>query len=135
MINPERSDNRTPPEPLVPETPPGPIREPVFLSRIYALLDGHLHDSSVCVNWLANELAISRKTLYRRVYRLRQLTPNDLIRQYRLHKAADLLSTGCSVAQTASFTGFKTSSHFTAVFKEFYRQTPTKFMASRINRS
>lgn len=102
------------------------------MSRIYALLDGHLHDSSVCVNWLAHQLVMNRKTLYRKVGSLSQLTPTDVIRTYRLRKAAELLCTGCTVTQTASSTGFKTPSHFTTVFKEFYRQTPSEFVASRV---
>lgn len=106
-----------------------------LMTRIYALLDDHLHDPAVCVNWLADQLVMNRKTLYRRVFSLSQLTPTALIRRYRLHKAADLLRTGYTVTQTADSTGFKTPSHFTTVFKGFYRQTPTEFMARGVVKS
>jgi signal transduction histidine kinase/DNA-binding response OmpR family regulator len=104
-----------------------------FLNRIYALLDGHLNDPAISVDWLADQLAMSRKTLYRKVHSLMHLAPADLMRQYRLRKAADLLGAGYSVAETAELVGFKTPSHFALVFSEFYQQTPTKFMASRVN--
>ena len=108
-----------------------PGKRHIFLVRIYTLLEQHLPDPSLSVNWLAAQLAINRKTLYRKVEKLSQLTPTDLIRQYRLHKAAELLHIGYTVAQTARLIGFKTPSHFASVFKKFYRQTPTEFIASQ----
>ncbi|SFC00248.1 helix-turn-helix domain-containing protein [Spirosoma endophyticum] len=116
---------------LPPEDVASPGKQPNFIVRIYSLLDQHLPDPSISVNWLANQLAINRKTLYRKVQCLSQLTPTDLIRQYRLHKAVELLRIGYSVTKTAGSIGFKTSSHFAAVFKEVYRQTPTDFIASQ----
>ncbi len=70
---------------------------------------------------------MSRKTLYRKVQSLTQLSPNKLIRNYRLRRAADLLQAGHSVSETAYKVGFETSSHFARAFKELYNQTPTEF--------
>lgn len=102
-----------------------------FLTRIYGLLDGHLDDSTINVDWLADQMAMNRKTLYRKVQSLIQLPPADLIRQYRLRKAAELLRSGRNVSETADLTGFSTPSHFATVFREAYQQTPTEFMANR----
>ncbi len=102
-----------------------------FLQRIYALLEQHLDNPSVNVDWLADQLAMNRKTLYRKVQSLIQLAPADLIRHYRLRKAVDLLGAGCNVAETADLVGFSTQSHFTIVFKEFYQKTPTEFINSQ----
>ncbi|MDB5243600.1 MAG: hypothetical protein JWP57_4225 [Spirosoma sp.] len=102
-----------------------------FLGSIYAVLERHLDDTQVNVDWLADQLAMSRKTLYRKVQSLIQLAPADLIRQYRLRRAADLMGAGHNVAETADRVGFSTPSHFAIVFKEFYGQTPTEFISSR----
>ena len=110
---------------------PDPVRPDPFLQRIYNLLDQHLDDPSISVEWLADELAMSRKTLYRKVHSLIQLPPADLIRQYRLRRAAELLYAGRNVTETADLVGFGSPSHFSIAFKEFYRKTPTAFMASR----
>lgn len=113
-----------------------PDRSPhAFLKRIYGLLEQNLENPSVNVSWLADQLAMNRKTLYRKVERFIQLTPTDLISQFRLRKAVELLRIGYTVTQTATLIGFKSSSHFTTVFKEFYRQTPSKFIASQLKRS
>ena len=114
---------------------PSPISvvDDVFLSRMYTLLENHLNDPALTVDWLADELAMSRKTLYRKVHSLTQLNPHELIRQYRLRKAADLLRAGHTPSQTAYLTGFKTPSYFTLVFKEFYHKTPTEFVAGGLS--
>ncbi|QDK82220.1 response regulator [Spirosoma sp. KCTC 42546] len=113
------------------DTPtPLDITKDPFLHRVYELLDNHLDNPSLNVDWLADQLAMSRKTLYRKVHSLTQLAPNELIRQYRLRKAADLLRSGRNVTETAYLVGLKTPSHFTLVFKEFYHKTPTEFIAN-----
>ncbi|GAB3940821.1 hybrid sensor histidine kinase/response regulator transcription factor [Spirosoma harenae] len=106
----------------------------IFLHRIYELLETHLSDPSLDVDWLADQLAMSRKTLYRKIHSLVQLAPNELIRQYRLRKAADLLRTGHTASQTAYLVGFKTPSYFTIVFKEFYHKTPTEFAQTGLDK-
>ena len=112
------------------ETRPANESTDPFLLRIYGLLDRHLDDDSIGVDWLADQMAMSRKTLYRKVQCLLQLSPADLIRQYRLRKAAEFLRTGRNVSETADLTGFRTASHLSMLFREGYGQTPTEFVAS-----
>jgi signal transduction histidine kinase/ligand-binding sensor domain-containing protein/DNA-binding response OmpR family regulator len=119
-----------------PDTPsPINIVEDAFLHRVYELLENHLSDPLLNVDWLADQLAMSRKTLYRKIHSLVQLNPHELIRQYRLRKAADLLRAGHSASQTAYLAGFKTPSYFTMVFKEFYQKTPTEFVANGLSKA
>ena len=98
-----------------------------LLRRMYDLLDGQRAGVLVNVDWLADQLAVNRKTLYRNVLRLTRLSPADLIRQYYLHKAASLLREGYTVAEAAYRVGFTTPSHFAVVFKQHYGQTPRQF--------
>ncbi|GAB3926359.1 response regulator transcription factor [Larkinella terrae] len=90
-----------------------------FLVRIYTLLDQHLDDSSIGVYWLADQLAMDRKTLYRKIQSMIQLAPGDFIRRYRIRKAAELLQAGHNVAETADLAGFSKPSHFTTVLSRF----------------
>ena len=98
-----------------------------FLRRLYTLLDGYVHDATSNVDWLAAQLGISRKTLYRQVLRLTNYSPTDLIPQHRLGQAVVLLQEGHSVTDTAEAIGFCSASHFATVFKKQYGQTPTEF--------
>ena len=99
-----------------------------FLRRIYQLIEDHLDDSSLSVEWLADQLAMSRKTLYSKVHTLTQLSPNELIRQYRLRKAIDLLRLGHNMSETAYMVGFESPSYFTKVFRDFYQKTPSEYL-------
>ncbi|GAB3796361.1 hypothetical protein GCM10028819_13840 [Spirosoma humi] len=99
-----------------------------FLRKLYTLIEAHLDDSTLSVEWLADELAMSRKALYLKVHNLTHLSPVELIRQYRLRKAIDLLRLGHSAAETAYLVGFETPSYFTKVFREFYKQTPSAYV-------
>ena len=99
----------------------------VFLHQVHTLLESNLGNPLLDVDWLADQLAMSRKTLYRKIHSLVHLSPTDLIRQYRLRKAADLLRAGHSASQTAHLVGFKTPTYFATAFREFYQKTPGEF--------
>lgn len=118
-----------------PDTPilPDAVQDP-FLQQVYELLEANLENGSINVDWLSGRLAMSRKTLYRKMSSLTRLAPNELIRNYRLRRAADLLLAGKNVTETAFQVGFKTSSHFAIVFKELFGQTPTDFVNNRAGR-
>lgn len=103
-------------------------RSDQFMGRIYQLLEQRLDDSSLSVEWLADQLAMSRKTLYQKVHNLTHLSPNDLIRQYRLSKAIELLRQGHNSSETAYMVGFESPSYFARVFREVYQQTPSDYV-------
>jgi signal transduction histidine kinase/ligand-binding sensor domain-containing protein/DNA-binding response OmpR family regulator len=98
-----------------------------FLQKIYRLLEGRLDDSSFGVDELADSLAMNRRTLHRKLSTLLNLSANDLIVQYRLKRAAELLMQGQPVSQTAYQVGFESPQYFAKVFKAFYQCTPTEF--------
>ena len=103
-----------------------------FLQQFYNLLDENLSNTSLNVDWLANQLSMSRKTLQRKVSSLTNMEgPSELIRHYRLRKAVDLLLAGKNVTETAESVGFKATTHFTKSFRDFYHQTPTQFIEER----
>ncbi len=111
-----------PDAPFQPETV-----EDEFLKTLYAQLERHLDDSAFGVQELATQLAMSRRTLHRKLATLTGLPANELMRQYRLKRAAQLLRTGYTPAETAYLVGYDSPAHFSTIFKEFYRQTPTEF--------
>ncbi len=107
--------------------PPLATVDDAFLQQVYSLLENHLNNPTLDVDWLADQLSMSRKTLYRKTHSVLSLAPTDLIRHYRLRKAADLLRAGHSASQTAYLVGFKTPAYFATAFREFYQKSPTEF--------
>ena len=112
-------------------TPKRKLSQDSLLLFIEELLATHISDPTLNVDWLAGQLDMNRKTLYRRVLHQLHQTPSDLIRQFRLRRAVELLKAGHLITETANLVGFHTPSHFASVFKEFYHQTPTEFITSR----
>ncbi len=111
------------------ETPAAPETvQDKFLRSLYTRIDQHLDDSSLSVESLAEEMGVSRKTLYRKTHGLTQLSPNEVIRQYRLRKAVDLLKEGYNASETAYMVGFETPSYFGQCFKELYGVTPLDYL-------
>jgi signal transduction histidine kinase/AraC-like DNA-binding protein len=112
-----------------PELPhPMELLQDGWLKELYQVLETHLDNPALSVEWLAGQMAVSRKTLLRKVQALTKLSPNELIRQYRLRKAADLLRAGHSVAETAYAVGFETPAYFGQCFKELFNITPGRFV-------
>ena len=101
-----------------------------WLQTLYKVLETHLDDPLLNVGWLAEQMAMSRKTLLRKVQSLTRLSPNELIRYYRLHKASDLLRAGHNVSETAYLVGFETPAYFGHCFKDYYQITPSEFAHS-----
>ena len=99
-----------------------------FLRRFYSLLEQRLDDSTLSVDWLADQLAMSRQALNKKLQSLTNQSPVELIRQHRLRKAVDLLRLGHNASETAYRVGFESPSYFTRVFREYYQQTPTDFV-------
>ncbi|MEZ0539284.1 ATP-binding protein [Fibrella arboris] len=99
-----------------------------FLKNVYAYIESRLDDSSLTVDELAKRHNMSRRTMHRKLTSLTNLSANDLIRQYRLRRAAELLRAGYSVAQTAYSVGFESPTYFSTLFKQTYQQSPTDFV-------
>ena len=85
-------------------------------------------DEKIDIATLAGEFAMSQSTLYRKVKAVSGLSPNELIRNIRLNRAAQLLKDPqLSVSEVAWQTGFGSPVYFRACFKERYGVTPTEF--------
>jgi signal transduction histidine kinase/DNA-binding response OmpR family regulator/ligand-binding sensor domain-containing protein len=98
-----------------------------FLKSAYAVIETNLDSERLDVEYLATKLSVSRRTLNRKLAVIADTSANELIRHYRLKKAAELLIKGEPVSSTAYATGFSTPSYFTQCFKEMYGVSPAQF--------
>ncbi|USG64197.1 helix-turn-helix domain-containing protein [Brevibacillus ruminantium] len=80
---------------------------------------------------MAARLFISPYYLLRCFRRLRDCSPGQYLIRKRLEAARELLrGTSLSVAQVAHQVGFRNSAHFSHVFHQEMKQTPTEFRRS-----
>lgn len=100
------------------------------MKRLHEILEQQLDNTAFTVGNLAREVGMSRRTLHRKVSITTQLSPKELIRNYRLKRAATLLKKGKSASETAYLVGFESPAYFATSFKEFFKKTPSEYAAS-----
>ena len=98
----------------------------VFLQSIADLIEVHIDDEMFGVEKMANKLLLSRSQLHRKLKAIANLTPSQYIRNYRLHRAKDLLeSKAGTVSEIAFQVGFSNPSYFAKVFQDLFGQLPS----------
>ncbi len=109
---------------LPPNDPPlkGSILETVLQS-----IDNHLSNEVFGVEMLSREVGMSERQLQRKLKRITNKTPNQLINSVRLHRAKELILTGENNISEASYlTGFSSPSYFSKCFKKEFGKTPSE---------
>jgi signal transduction histidine kinase/DNA-binding response OmpR family regulator len=102
-----------------------------FLLRIKEVIHERMSDEQLSVESMADEIGISRSQLYRKVTALTGLSMNELIRNFRLKRAAQLLQQNWGpVSQVAYEVGFSNLSYFSKVFKEEFGVLPSEYEKS-----
>lgn len=99
-----------------------------FFVRITQCIEKHLSESEFSADTIADEVGMSKASLYKKVKATVGLTPHGLIKQYRLRKAADLLkNSNMSVSEVIYETGFNSRSYFYKSFNEMFHCHPKDF--------
>lgn len=105
-----------------------PSADEQFLIKVKEVIHQRLTDEQLSVESLAEEIGMSRVQLYRKVTALTGVTVHELIRSFRLQKAAQLLAAKWGpVSQVAYEVGFSNLSYFSKVFKEEFGRLPSEF--------
>jgi signal transduction histidine kinase/DNA-binding response OmpR family regulator/ligand-binding sensor domain-containing protein len=99
-----------------------------FLMKVKETILKRMDDEQLGVESLAEEIGLSRSQLLRKITALTGVSVNELIRTFRLQKAAQLLEQNWGpVAQVAYEVGFSNLSYFSKVFKEQYGVLPSEY--------
>lgn len=99
--------------------------EELFLRKVITLIETHLADPDLDVQRLERELALSNTQLYRKLKALTGKGGNELIRTFRLHRAAQLLQAGGrQVAEVAYAVGFNDPNYFIRAFRKEFGTSP-----------
>ena len=99
-----------------------------FLTKMNALIEENVANSALSVNFLAEQLNISRSGLFAKLKSLADVTPNEMIQVVRLKRAAQLLLEGkYLVSEVGYMVGFSSPSYFTKCFYKQFGKKPTEF--------
>ena len=116
--------------PLTKENNKNNRNDNAFLEKLYSIMEENLDNQNFDINTLAKELYLNRTHFYQKVKVLTNQTPFELIKMYRLKKAAQfLVQQKLPVNEVFLMTGFKSRTHFAKIFKEKYNVSPSKYAA------
>lgn len=108
--------------------------EDKILNKLMGILDNYVAESEFNIDQLADELHMSRTQVFRKVNALTGYTPNDLLRNLRLKKAASMFRSGHKhIAQVMHQVGFNNQSWFGKCFHELYGLTPSEYIKQKRN--
>lgn len=103
-------------------------KEEVFLVKVKEVMEKRLSESAFGAEEFAKEINMSQSQFLRKLKALTNQTINVYIREYRLQRAAELLSNkSATVSETAFKVGFESLSYFSKVFQEKYGKLPSDY--------
>ncbi len=99
-----------------------------FLDKLYSLMEENLDNQDFDLNSIAKELYLNRTHFFQKVKTLTNQTPFEILRNYRLKKAAEfLVQKNLSVNEVYAMVGFKSRTHFSKIFKDKYGVSASKY--------
>jgi len=101
-----------------------------FLQTMTNLIEENLSDSNLSVEFLTEQMGISRSSFYNKIKSLTGSTPNELIQLMRLKKAAQLLTEHkYRISEICYMVGFNNPSYFSKCFAKQFGMKPGEFAA------
>ena len=100
-----------------------------LVDKAMRVIDDHITDSDFNVDVFAQEVGLSRTSLFTKWKSLTGQTPKSFLLNIRLRKAAAMLHSeqGKSVEAVALDCGFSTGRYFCKCFKEHYKVSPSAY--------
>ncbi len=100
-----------------------------FLNKLMDTLEKYWADPDLNVMKFCESMSMSKSACYRHMVKLTGLSPNNLVRQYRLRKALVFLKKqNRNIAQTSFDSGFSSPSYFTKCFQQQYGIRPQEVL-------
>lgn len=105
-----------------------PSSQRIFLERVTRAIEGRIGDEAFGVEDLGKAVGLSRAQLHRKLRALTNKAPNELIRSFRLQRAAELIrQESGTFAEIAYRVGFGSQAYFTRCFQDEFGQTPSEY--------
>lgn len=100
-----------------------------FFQALLKLIEDHMQDPELDVDFLCKNLYLSRTKLYQKIKSITDQSVGDFIRTIRLKKAIQIMThEDIPLNKVVDRVGLQSSSNFSRVFKKEYGKSPLQFM-------
>lgn len=104
-------------------------QDETLLQLLFSKLEDNWHDADFDITVYGKATAMSNSQLYRKTISLTGVSPNLLLKDFRLEKAKELMAKQhYSIAQITFDSGFTSASYFTKCFKKKYGLLPMAYL-------
>ena len=100
-----------------------------FIERIIKIVEAHISDEKLDVDFLCSEMAIGRRVFFYKMKSITGQTPNDFIQNIRLKKAAWILQNvpDKTISELSEELGYNSVSYFGKCFKTKFGFLPSEY--------
>lgn len=103
----------------------------IFMNKVLEIIKNNFMDADFGVNEIIDQMGMSRSVFYKKFKSLSVYPINDLIRNFRLNMAKELILTKkYSITEIAYQTGFSDPTYFSKVFKERFKVSPKEYVSN-----
>ncbi len=115
---------------------PAPVvitsKDETFIKNVILAVEDKMTDPQFGIETIADAMAMSHKTFYRKFKSLTGITPTEFVRDIRLQKAKEFLDDPANnVSDVAYMAGFTSPKYFSTCFKEKYGLSPSEYIKSK----
>ncbi len=104
----------------------------VFMKELTQFVEDNIGDANVSAKDLCEAMGMSRTSFYHKLKSLIDVSPNEFIRTIRLKKGRSmLLKYNYNVSEVAYSVGFSDAKYFGTLFKKYFGQSPSAFVAEK----
>ena len=100
-----------------------------FIDRLHRIIRENMANGDFNIDDWASEMGLSRSAFFKKVKKLTGFAPVDLIKEFRLSHAAELLqTTNHSITEVAYRSGFRDAGYFGKCFRKRYGMSPREYV-------
>jgi AraC-like DNA-binding protein len=105
------------------------VAEEKFLTQLIDFIEDKWHNSDFDVSFFSKAMGYSKSQLNRKLKALTGLSPNNFLKEFRLHKALQLLyRQQGNISEIAFEAGFNSAAYFSKCFLNKYGILPSKYI-------
>ncbi|MCE7038940.1 hybrid sensor histidine kinase/response regulator transcription factor [Dyadobacter sp. CY312] len=105
------------------------IKDKEFLDKVITVIEDNIQTPDLDVEFICQEMFISRTKLYQRIQAITGQSVGDFIRTARLQKALHLLThEDISISEITARVGYTSTSYFSTAFRKEFGKSPLQFL-------